>query len=219
VRHAALLLTSYAAIAAVGCGGTGHTTNPTQLRFERQDLVAVTRALERARASVSVEVAATRAAWPLIAHGLPAATASVREPVGAAAAGAARLEVPAILQEAQQSTLTGPGAGLASLFRSFDAVAPRSWRMIAAAIGSIEHGSQAAARFARANVALYIESVYNAHFVLAQIGKPLLSGYHKLGGGAAFGGSLSDSEVSALAAAYSQTADVLQPHVAAHLGS
>jgi len=219
VRHAALLLTSCAAIAAVGCGGAGQNTNPARLRLEREDLVAVIHALEHARASVSIEVAATKAAWPLIAHGLPATTASVREPVRAAAAGAARLAVPAILGEAQQSTLTGPGAGLASLFRSFDAVAPRSWQMIAAAIGSIEHGSQAAARFARANVALYIEGVYNGHFVLAQIGKPLLSDYHKLGGPAAFGGSLSDSEVSALAAAYSQTTDVLHPHVVAHLGS
>jgi hypothetical protein len=217
VRRAALLLLGCAAIAAAGCGGAGTSTNPTRLRFEREDLIAVSHALARTQASLGAEVAATKAVWPLIAHGLPADTTGLRAPVGAAADSAARLEVPAILQESEANKLTGPGAGLASLFRSFDTVAPRAWQMIAAASEAIEHGAPAAVAFARANVALYIESVYNAHFVLAQIGKPLLSGYRKLGGAAAFGASLSQSEVSALATAYSPATDVLHPHVAAHL--
>ena len=46
----------------------------------------------------------------------------------------------------------------------------------------IEHGSPASARFARENVALYIESVYDGHFDLAQIGKKLPAAYRTLGG-------------------------------------
>ena len=77
----------------------------------------------------------------------------------------------------------------------------------------------AAASFARANVALYIEAVYSAHLTLSQIRKALLAAYHKLGGPAAFGASLSDQEVQALARAYSEPADRLYPHVAVHLAS
>ena len=47
-----------------------------------------------------------------------------------------------------------------------------------------------AAAFARANSPLYIESVYDGHFGLAQIGKNLTAGYRKLGGAAAFGKAL-----------------------------
>ena len=76
-----------------------------------------------------------------------------------------------------------------------------------------------AARFARENAALYIESVYDGHFSLAQIGKKLLDGYRKLGGPAAFGTALTQQEVDALAHAYSEDADRLHPHVTARLGS
>jgi hypothetical protein len=83
----------------------------------------------------------------------------------------------------------------------------------------MEHGSPAAARFARENVALYIESVYDAHFTLAQVGKALLTGYRKLGGPAAFERALSQAEVDALARTYSEPTDRLHPHVAVRLGS
>ena len=46
---------------------------------------------------------------------------------------------------------------------------------------------------------LYIESIYDGHFSLAQIGKKLLAGYDKLGGAADFGASLTQAEVDALA--------------------
>ena len=75
------------------------------------------------------------------------------------------------------------------------------------------------ARFARENVALYIESVYDGHFALAQIGKQLLDGYRTLGGQAPFGGTLTQAEVDALASAYSEAADRLHPHVGVRLGS
>ena len=49
-------------------------------------------------------------------------------------------------------------------------------------------------------MALYIESVYDGHFALAQIGKQLAAGYAKLGGATAFGRSLTPAQVQQLAA-------------------
>ena len=48
--------------------------------------------------------------------------------------------------------------------------------MIGAAVYQIEHGTPPRARFARENVPLYIDSVYDAHFGLGQIGKQLRRG-------------------------------------------
>jgi hypothetical protein len=77
----------------------------------------------------------------------------------------------------------------------------------------------AAARFARANVDLYIESVYDGHFELAQISEKLHKAYQNLGGPSAFGESLTPAEVNAVAAAYSEAAARLRPHVGVRLGS
>jgi hypothetical protein len=219
VRIAALLLLSCATIAVAGCSG-GEGASPTELRLEREDLVTVAHALQRAQATVSREVAATKAAWPLVAHGLPANTAAVpRSLILAAASSAARLVVPGPLQEEQSTSLTGPGAQLSGFFMSYSRLASHGWEMIDSAIEAIEHGSPAAARFARANIALYIESVYDAHFTLAQIGKQLKSGYRNLGDGKAFGVALAANEVDALAASYSEPAARLHPHVRVRLGS
>jgi hypothetical protein len=169
---------------------------------------------------VDVEVAATKAAWPSVANGLPADTRAVSRPtIQAATASAANLRLPALFEEREAASVTGPGASLAGLFRSFSGLATRGWQLIGAAIDQIEHGSPASARFARANVALYIESVYDGHFGLAQIGKQLVAGYHKLGGPAAFGTSLSQAEVDTLAHRYSEATDRLHPHVGVRLGS
>jgi hypothetical protein len=218
VRYAALLTVSCAAIAAAGCGGEGRSA--TQLRLEREDFVTVAHALQRAQPEVSREVVATKAAWPLVAHGLPAKPAAIpRGPIVAASASAAKLVVPGPLQEEPSRMLTGPGAQLAGLFQSFARLSGRGWQMIDSAIEAIEHGSPAAARFARANVALYIESVYDAHFTLAQIGKHVLDGYRKLGDSKLFGATLTAEEVEALTHAYSEATDRLHPHVAVRLGS
>jgi hypothetical protein len=91
--------------------------------------------------------------------------------------------------------------------------------MVVAAVEAGERGTPKAARFARANVALYIESVYDGHFTLAQVGKQLLAGYSELGGPTAFGSLLSASEVNALAHTYSEASDRLHPHVGVRLGS
>jgi hypothetical protein len=218
-RSAALLLLSGAAIAAGSCG-KGQPASPAALKLERTDLIAVCRALKSAASPVATEVAAAKAAWPLVADGLPADTTAVaRPPLRAATAAAAQLTVPALFQEAQAAALTGPAAELAGLFRSFSALATRGWQLIGSSIDEIEHGSPAAARFARANVALYIESVYDAHFTLAQVGKGLLDGYKKLGGADAFGATLTQAEVDRLAATYSEPSDRLHPHVGVRLGS
>jgi hypothetical protein len=220
VRCAALLFLSCAALAAPGCGGGGEGASKTGLRLQREDLVAVGRALARTQGSVEREVAATKAIWPLVANGLPAGVSpAARGSIRAAADQAAAVVVPAPLQEGQATTLTGPGAQIAGLFQSFHGLAANGWRMLGAAIDAIEHGSPAAARFARANVALYIESVYDAHFSLAQIGKKLQAGYRKLGGGGAFGTALPSSEADALARTYSEATDRLHPHVGVRLGS
>ena len=154
---------------------------------------------------------------PFASEAIPAATTA--GPIGAAASQAAKVVVPSPLQEAQATTLTGPGAQLAGLFRSFNGLSTNGWRMMGAAIEAIEHGSPASAHFARANLALYIESVYDAHFSLAQIGKKLVTGYRILGGPGAFGTALAAGEVDALARSYSEAADRLHPHAGVRLGS
>jgi hypothetical protein len=213
-------LASGLALAVVGCGGTSEASSPAALRLQREDLVGVSHALMAAESSVGREVAATRRAWPLIVNGLPADPSTIaRPPIAAATTNAAQIKLPVLLGEAQATSLTGPAAGIDGLFRTYSGLAARGWRLVGAAIDEIEHGSPAGARFARENAALYIESIYDGHFELAQIGKKLSDGYRMLGGPAAFGGTLSQTEVNALASTYSEATDRLHPHVGVRLGS
>jgi hypothetical protein len=219
VSRAALLVLGLAAFALGGCGSKA-ATSPAVLRLEREDLVHVARALNYAAPAVRVEVAATKAAWPLVANGLPATTRTLSgSPIAAADNRAAALNTPALFQERAAASIAGPGAQLAGELRNFIVLSARGWQMIDAAIDQIQHGSAASARFARANVDLYIESVYDAHFTLAQIGKQLLAAYRKLGGPAAFAAALTPHEVQALAQAYSEASDRLHPHEGVVLGS
>jgi hypothetical protein len=207
-----------AALAVVGCAGS--TPSPRATQLERADFVAVTRALAKAQPSVSSEVTATKAAWHLIVNGLPADTgATPRKDIRDATERAVAVGVPALFEERQAAALTGPGSGIAGLFRWASTLAARGWRQIDAAIEQTQHGSPTGARFARANVDLYIECVYDANFGLAQIGKKLLSGYSKVGGPSAFGSSLTQAEVTALADVFSEARDRLQPHTGVRLGS
>jgi hypothetical protein len=215
----ALALGCALALALGGCG-SGRTATPAATHLEREHFAAVCRALAGVERPVATEVAATRSAWPLIANGLPRSTGA--GPPGAittAQARARRVPLPPLFGEVASASLTGPSAQVAGLFRSYRGLAARGWQMTVASIAQIEHGPRAAARFARANVALYIESVYDGHFNLAQIGKQLIAGYAKLGGAAAFGASLSEGEVGALARTYSEANDRLHPHVGVRLGS
>jgi hypothetical protein len=215
-----LLLGVAVAGALFGCGGKSST--PAELRLQREDLVAVSRALATVERPVAIEVAAAKRAWPLIVNGLPtgaAALASTRAPIAAATTSATNIPMPPLLGEAQADSLTGTGAGLAGLFRNYIGLSTRGWTLIGAAIDQIEHGSPAGARFARENVALYIESVYDGHFDLAQIGKHLTEGYRKLGGPTAFGSALTQAEVQQIAGSYSEATARLHPHVGIRLGS
>jgi hypothetical protein len=173
------------------------------------------------QAPVAREVAATKAAWPLIAGGLPSDVSGVsRSPAAAAAvAAAARLPIPSLFGEAAARSLTGPAALLGGLYRSYALLSMRGWRLLDGQLAEIESGTPAAARFARENSALYIESIYDGHFTLAQIGKKLTAGYEKLGGAQAFGTSLTPAQLGALTRSYSEASDRLHPHVAARLGS
>jgi hypothetical protein len=214
-----LVVLGTAALVVGGCGGSENATS-AGLRLQREDLVVVSHALARVEAEVGAEVAATKAAWPLVAHGLPADTSTVsRPPIDGASEAAARLRVPAVSEETESAALTGPASSLAGLFRSYAALTTRGWQLIGASIDQIEHGPAVAARFARANVALYIESVYDGHFSLAQIGKQLVAAYRKLGGARVFGAALTQPEVDALAGTYSEARDRLHPHVGVRLGS
>jgi hypothetical protein len=206
-------------VTAAGCGGGHEETTPAALSLQRRDLAAVSRALTASEGSAGREVAATKAAWPLIANGLPADTRALSGPAAAAAASAERVPLPALFREATAASLTGPASGLAGLFRTYTGLTTRGWQLIGASIEQIQKGSPTSARFARENVALYIESVYDAHFALAQIGKQLTHAYTMLGGPAAFVGSLSQAEVNALAQAYSEASDRLHPHTGVSLGS
>jgi hypothetical protein len=203
------------------CGGKGKSTTPAALKLQREDLVAVSGALKDVRVPIAREVAATKAAWPLIASGLPdeITTVSRSRQARAAATRAAQLRLPALLGEAQARTLTGPASQISGLVRSYALLSARGWKLLDAGFAQVESASPANARFARENAPLYIESIYDAHFALAQVGKKLLAGYAKLGGAGDFGTALTQAEVNALASAYSEAGDRLYPHVDVRLGS
>jgi hypothetical protein len=169
---------------------------------------------------VATETAAAKRAWAFVANGLPHAPSStLNVQVQDAAAAAAAVPTPAPLSEAQAKTLTGPASGIAGLFLDYTLLTARGWRMIAAALGDIEQGTPEAARFARENVALYIDSVYDGQFTVAQVGRKLLAGYRKLGGAAGFGQTLAPQTIEALASAYSEASERLHPHVSVKFGS
>jgi hypothetical protein len=212
-----------AALAASGCGA-GRRAAPAEQRLERADLIDVARALASQERSVRSEVSAAKTAWPLVAGGLPADTSTssapaIRAAIRAATQRAGALTLPGLLAEREAKSLTGPASSLAGTYRGFVMLAARGWQLIGGSIEEIQHGSTATARFARANVALYIESVYDAHFDLAQVGKKLPADYETLGGASAFGAALTPAEVGALAHTYSETDVRLYPHVRVRLGS
>jgi hypothetical protein len=224
LRRAALLLTlggvAGAAGLLAGCGGSSSASTPAADRLQREDLVTTVRGLRQAEGSLRREMAAARIAWPLVANGLRASIPpDVRPAVSAASAAASAIVVPPLMSEAQARSLTGPAAGIAGLFRTFDGLTERGWTLTGAAGTEIEGGSPAVARFARENVALYIDSVYDGHFDATLIGKSLLAGYEKLGGAKAFGATLTQAEVDALASAYSPASERLHPHPGVKLGA
>ena len=221
MRGAALLLLCGAAVGLTGCGG-GRAAGGGELRLQREDLLGACGALQQAEAGVSAELSASKRAWRLIANGLPrdgAGLTSARPAVEAAARSAGEVTVPEPFREGELRGLTGPASALGGLFHSYAVLAQRGWSLIAYSIRQIQSGPAAAARFALENVPLYIESVYDAHYALAQVGKKLHDGYLHLGGADAFGAALPRGEVERLARTYSEERDRLHPHVGVRLGS
>lgn len=216
--RAAPALACCAVVLLAGCGSKKHATE-AGLRLQREDLAAVAQALSQAAPQALAEAAATKAAWPLVADGLPTdADPEDAAKIAAATSAARRVDLPNAFTEANAIKLTGPGVGISSAFRSFVGLCGRSWQMIVYALAAERRGGEPA-RFARANVALYIESVYDANFGLAQIGKKLLKGYQQVGGAAAFDGTLPEGEVDRLASIYSESNFRLDPHDGVKLGS
>jgi hypothetical protein len=210
VYKAGLVFGALALLTGCGSGGS-HGPSSRELALERAQLVQVSAGLQASEPAVRGEVSASRAAWPSIASGLPPVLSpALRAAVATASAKAAALPVPPFL--AEPGRLTGPAAGLAGLYESYERLASRAWQLTRAGSDAIAGGKPAVASFARANSSLYIDAIYDAHFNLSLVGKSLLSAYEKLGGASAFGTKLSASKLMALAAAYSIPAVRLEPH-------
>jgi len=218
-HRGALLLAAGAALLAVGCG-SAHRPTPVGLQLQREDLGLAATALGSVEQSVEREGQASRAAWPVVFKGLPApGEKSAGTLIHQAAILAGALPLPSPFGEEEARSLTGAASQLAGTYLTFYHLATRGWKLIDYAFSQISTGSASSASFARANVALYIESVYDAQFVLAQIGKQLVAGYKHLGGPVQFGATLTQAEVEQLAGVYSEPNFRLRPHVAARLGS
>jgi hypothetical protein len=221
VRRAGLLILAGAAVLALltGCG-SGKKPTAAELSLERADLVAVVHGLQGLEGQLTSSMTASTAAWPYVANGPSTQAGKLGRPqVQAAAAASAAIRVPAVLGEPETAELTGPASPIGGVFRTFIGLVPRGWKLIASSIAEIEGGPPVAAQFAKETVALYIESVYDGYFSLAQIGKKVNEAYKALGAEKEFGATLSAAEVQALAGVYSEVSFRLHPHTGVKLGS
>jgi hypothetical protein len=188
--------------------------------LERADFIVLVHGLQGLEGELGNVGRADRAAWPYVVNGLSANPSGLaRRQVAAAAAASAAITVPAVLEEADAAALTGPASPIGGLFGTFIRLVPRGWKLIEAAISEIQGGPEVDRAFARETVDLYIESVYDGSFTLAQIGRRLPGAYKDLGGPEALGGQLSEREVESLVAFYSESQFRLHPHTGVKLGS
>ncbi|HEY0517651.1 MAG TPA: hypothetical protein VGD00_11055 [Solirubrobacteraceae bacterium] len=214
------LLICAAASTTAGCGAGGSDASPAGLRLQREDLVAVVRALQGRQAEAAAAARASKAAWPAVVHGLPASPSKqALAAIAQARARAEALRLPGLFGELKARSLAGASASLAGDYRSFATLTAAGWREIEYSIERTRTGPPPAAAFARANVPLYIETIYDAHFTLFQISRRLPVAYKKLGGPATFGSSLTQLQVDALSSSYSEANYRLQPKVTVRLGS
>ncbi len=179
--------------------------------MERADLVQLAHTLQQLQTRTAAEVTAARAAWPSLAGGLPDSVApALRTKIATAERRAATLTLPA--EVTTEGSLTGPAAELAGMLKSYVRLTQHGWQYLATTPGA--GVGTTAARFLRANAALYIYCVYDSHWDLSLIGKVVQSAYGNLGGPSAFGASLTPSQVEALVRTYSIPAARLEPHPA-----
>jgi hypothetical protein len=209
-----LLLLCFVASILCGCGATARDT--IELRLERADLRTITSQLSAVQRGLSAEVAASRQAWPSLYNGLPEPPPKrLQAEVARAQAALARVAAPAFLNEARG--LTGPASDIGSLFEVFWALDHQGWTAIAATIQSIRDGPASAAGFRRANVPIYIQSVYDAHYDLSLIANSIKQGYEALGEAQAFA-TLTPVQINALSDLYSPSGARLEPHTSNRLG-
>jgi hypothetical protein len=217
-----------------GCASSQSTS--AELQARRTDLAQVSRSLIAIEEPIAREVAAARAAWPLIDRGLPNAKLilahandghvsaaerrrnavrlnrsmlRLRRLVSSAAARGGQLP-PALVVHAEE--LTGAGSEIAGLYELSSGLVAHGWTQIAATLDAGGRDSPAARAFLRATVDTYIISVYDGNFDLSLIGKMAEQAFKRLGGAAAFGRTLTPAQLSALTRAYSKRADKLTPH-------
>lgn len=222
LRVASVILALAAPWLLLGCGGSASTSSqpPRELALERAQLEQVANALRTAEPAVQREVAASRGAWPSIATGLPKTVpTTLRASIGAANAGANALVEPPFVANAR--TLTGPAAGIGGIYESYERLARQGWGLTNAAVTTIAGATPTGTRttrtqasFARESSPLYLDAIYDSHYDLSLLGKSLVEGYERLGGPAAFGAALTQSEVDALAGVYSIPGVRLEPHPA-----
>ncbi len=223
-RLAILILAAGLACTIAACGATTTRTNSTtqpsspDIALQRTDFLLVTQALQHARESVRLEVAASRSPWSLIARGLPAVISpSLRAQIAAASSRASHIQAPPFMAYPQGAAasftreLTGPASGIAGLFQSYASLSGRGWEILAADTQTINGGGPANTRFVQANIDLYLACVYDGHFDLGLIGKALTDGYRKLSSNGGFGNELTPEQISSLADFYS-TSLRLEPH-------
>lgn len=207
ITAAALVAIVAVAVVALTSGGSA---TEAQLGQDRAHLALVAKALYRIEGDVKRETSAAKVAWPYVKDGLPAKM-SVRllSSLTEASAAANALPSPSFLEFIHE--LTGPGARIARLYRSFLLLSSRGWGHTLAAAVEIAHGGRAAS-FDRETSGLYIDSAYNGSFYLSLIGEKVLASYERLGEEAEFGSALTQAEVKSLAAAFSPEAVELTPH-------
>jgi hypothetical protein len=214
-----------ALLVLAGCGGGGTKlrapkgtlsgSSPAVRQLQRTDLAIVGRGLLSVQTTIRPELAASRSAWPAIAHGLPARVSpATRLAIARAITSVRQIATPRFISYAGQ--LSGTAAAIAGLELSYEELALRGWTLtrVAADYGAraqAGNGSLQAADFLRANAALYIGCVYDAHYNLSLIGEDLKEAYAQLGGARAFGSALRPAQVEAVARFYAPAVARLAP--------
>lgn len=203
----AVLLALAGVVLALVLGG-GSSPTAAELGQRRAHLVFVTDGLLEAEGEVRRELRTTTAAWPSIAHGLPAHPGSrLTVQAGAARSAAEAMASPKFVLALDE--LAGPATGIARLFNSSQLLLGSGWEHISAALDA--PAGSAAARFLRANCDVYIESIYQGVFDLSEIGERLEAAYVALGGAKLFGSSLTLRKLKTIVSTYSPSVQ-LEPH-------
>ncbi|MHB8492372.1 MAG: hypothetical protein ACYDA6_09215 [Solirubrobacteraceae bacterium] len=211
------------AVGMLSACGTQHRPSAATERVRRADLAEVVHALTALEAPVAREVAAARAAWPLIDYGMVRRHLSraARQPEVGALSPAGRRAIALAAQRARElppkalantEALTGPAAAMAGDYEYFSALVTNGWAQIDAAARVLSAGPPAARQYERTNVNTFIVAVWDGHFDLSLAAKTMRAAYESLGGAQGGQRRLRAAEAVALERAYSPTAVRLAPH-------